>query len=553
MSMKPLSSCMMVILCLLLSGCQQSAQSAAMHEEKATLFSGLGTHQRVVTTSSSMSQRYFNQGLVWMYGFNHDEAIRSYTAAVRHDPQCAMAWWGIALSNGPHINNPAVPPERAAAAWRALQEAVAQIDHTTPVERALIRALQKRYADTQPEDRAPLERAYAAAMGEVYRQYPNDADVATLYAESLMDLHPWDLWTQDGQPKEDTEEIIRVLERTIAQNPNNPGSHHLYVHAVEAAHPQKALASADQLRRMVPDSSHLVHMPSHIDVLTGNWKGACVQNRLAIDADRAYLRVAPRPGFYRMYMIHNYHMLSFAAMMTGRSEEAIAAATNVRQTVPEDQLRESAWMDGYMGARYDALKRFGRWDELLAEPAPPAYLPITTAMWRFNRGLAFAAKGEVELALQEEQAFQRAVDKVLAEALMAINPAHDILRIARHMLRGEIAFRQGDIKTTISELTSAIAIEDQLRYMEPPEWVQPVRHTLGAVLLADGRYHEAEQVYRQDLREWPGNGWSLYGLARALQSQGKSEEAQRTMREFEQVWSDADVSMTTSCLCIPMR
>ena len=539
------------MLTTVVAGC--GGRSARMAAHDVPLYEGMGTHHRAVTTDSPLAQRYFDQGLVWAYAFNHDEAIRSFQKAAELDPECAMAHWGIALCNGPHINFPMVPPDRAAAAWEALQNALAHQGDATPAEQALIRALAERYADPQPDDRAPLDEAYAEAMAGVWKAYPNDSDVGTLYAEALMDLHPWDLYTQAGEAKPGTEHILSVLEEVLRLDPDNPGANHLYIHATEAsANPARANVAAQRLRKLVPASGHLVHMPSHVDVLTGRWQLAAQQNEAAIQADAAYRKVSPKQGFYRLYMLHNHHMLSFASMMEGRSKVAIQSAREAVNGVPEDYARENAaFVDAYMGATYDALKRFGRWDDILREPAPADYLPITTAMWRFNRGIAYAAKGEVANAEGEQELFEKAAANVPEGAIMAINPAERIMNIARHFLEGEIAYRRGDIDSAVAELRKAIEIEDGLYYMEPPEWMQPVRHTLGAVLLDAGRAAEAEKAYREDLANWPDNGWSLYGLSRALRMQGKAAEAEAVEKRFVKAWSRADTPLGSSCLCVP--
>jgi len=534
----------------ILSGCQSAYRST---KPLVPLFDDMGQHRRKVATPAPLAQCYFDQGLTWAYAFNHDEAIRSFTECTRQDPECAMAWWGIALCNGPHINNPIVPPEREKAAYDAIRRALAHQHRATTVERDLITALATRYAHPQPADRRPLDQAYARAMRKVWRKHHQDPDVGTLYAEAMMDLSPWDLWTQDKQPKPGTREILRTLEQVLTLDPQHPGANHLYIHVVEAsADPSLANDSADRLRRLVPVSGHLLHMPSHIDVLTGRWALAAEQNEQAIEADRMYQAISPNQGFYRLYMAHNHHMLSFASMMQGRAKVAIRSAREVVAGVPEDYLRaNAALMDPYMGAVYDALKRFGRWDEILAEPAPPEYLLITTAMWRFTRALAHAAKSDVRNAENEKSAFLAAADNVPTDALMAINPAHKILSIAKHMLNGEIAYRTGEIDLAVAELRNAIEIEDSLLYMEPPEWVQPVRHTLGAVLLESGRHTEAEVVYRQDLTEWPENGWSLYGLSRCLRARGADAEAAQIEARYNKVWSLADTPISSSCLCVP--
>ena len=525
----------------------------AQSEPDAILFDGMGDHHRAVTTSSPLAQKYFDQGLNWSFAFNHDEAIRSFKKAAEIDPDCAMAWWGIALCNGPHINNPVVTPDRAAAAWEALQKAVAAQSNATSFECTLIEALTHRYANPAPADRAPLDQAYAAAMAKAWEKYPNEPDVGTLYAEAMMDLRPWDLWTQDGKPQPGTNTIVGVLEKVLRQNPNHPGANHLYIHTVEASpQPNLGTPAADRLRSLMPTSGHMVHMPSHIYVLTGRWAEAADQNEKAIEADRAYRELSPNQGFYRLYMLHNHHMLAFASMMEGRAEIALRAAREVVEGIPEDFMkREPAFVDPYTGAVYDALKRFGRWDDILKEPAPPEYLPITTAMWRFNRAVAYAAKSQIEQAEQERLAFRTAAANVPKDAVMAINPAKHILDIAEHFLNGEIAYRRGDIDESVAELRTAIALEDQLRYMEPPEWMQPVRHTLGAVLVSAGRFAEAEKAYREDLAKWPENGWSLYGLSRCLRVRGATEEADQIEQRFRKTWSRADSPIDSSCLCVP--
>lgn len=537
---------------LLIAGCHASGRATTPAGATVPLFEGMGTHHRAVTTSSSLALKYFDQGLVWTFAFNHDEAIRSYQQAATFDPNCAMAWWGIALCNGPHINNPAMPPERSKAAWEALQKAVALKGNASPTERALIEALTKRYTDPPPADRKSLDEAYAAAMREVWKKYPNDPDVGTLFAEAMMDLRPWDLWTKDGKPQPGTQEIVAALNDVLRLQPDHPGALHLHIHAIEASPtPSDALASADRLRPLVPVSGHLTHMPTHIDVLTGRWAKASESNQRAIETDRAYRRISPRQDFYRFYMAHNHHMLAFACMMEGRSQAALRAVREMIAAVPEEYAKtNAALVDGLMASPSEVMMRFGQWDAILREPAPPSIFPIATAMWRFTRGVAYAAKGQVSEAQQERTEFQRAVAAVPKDAVVVINPAEKILAIAGHVLDGEIAYRQHDIDRAVASLREAVKIEDDLRYMEPPEWIQPVRHTLGALLLSDGRYEEAEKVYREDLKEWPENGWSLYGLTQCLRAQGAAAEADKVERRFRKVWSRADVTIGSSCLCV---
>lgn len=520
---------------------------------RAQLFDGMGSHHRTVSTASAEAQRYFDQGLTWAYAFNHDEAIRSFERAAELDPTLAMAWWGVALCHGPHINNAAMTAERSRLAWDALQRAVRLKGGASPVEQALIEALGARYAWPAPSDRRSLDEAYAAAMQEVYRQFPADVDVATLYAESLMDLQPWDLWTTTGEPKGRAAEIADVLEGVLATAPNHPGATHLYIHAVEASRePQRAVGAADALRSLVPASGHLTHMPSHIDVRIGRWSDAAEANRRAIAADAAYRQRSLRQNFYHVYMVHNAQFLAFTCMMLGRSEEAISAAKSAVTMLPASWIRENASLiDGYMTVHMDALKRFGKWDELLKLEAPPRCLPYTRAMWRFNRAVALAAQGNVAGAEQERKRFIAACDRVPENAVAHINPARRVLTLARHMLDGEIAYARRDYATATRELRSAIEIEDNLQYMEPPDWMQPVRHTLGVVLMDAGSYDEAEAVYREDLARWPENGWALLGLALAQEKQGKTALAADSRARFDKVWAAADIRPHATCLCAP--
>ncbi len=528
--------------------------SASSTSARGPLFDGMGPHRRTVSTKSALAQRYFDQGLTWAYAFNHDEAARSFESAAGVDPSLAMAWWGVALSHGPHINNPAMPEERSKLAWEALEKARALVGGASEVERALIEALGARYAWPAPTDRTPLDRAYADAMQRVHARFPNDVDVITLYAESLMDLQPWDLWTLDGQPKGRALEIVSLIESALAINPKHPGAAHLYIHAVEASPtPERALAAADTLRDLVPASGHLLHMPAHIDIRVGNWEASAAANRLAIARDDAYRARHPRQGFYRIYMMHNAQFLAYTCMMMGRSVEAIASAQDAVNTLPPEWVKENApIIDGYLTIHMDALKRFGKWDELLAMDPPAEHLPYTTAMWRMNRAVAVAAKGNIADAEREREKFIEACAKVPAGQLAQINPAERVLAIGRHFLDGEIAYAKRDYTTAARELRAAAAIEDTLLYMEPPDWVQPVRHTLGTVLMDAGRFADAEQVYREDLSRWRENGWSLMGLAEALDRQQRAEEAAAIRDRQEKAWASADIDAHATCLCAPM-
>lgn len=539
-----------------LQGCQSpdpADQARYGPGAPAQLFDGMGDHTRTVTTSSPEAQAYFDQGLNWLYAFNHDEAVRSFTKAAELDPGCAMAWWGVSYAQGPNYNDPVMTSGRSEAAWEALQNARAVLDNETAAERDLIEALGSRYAKRPPEDRTPLDQAFADAMAEVWAAHPDDADVGTCYAESLMNLNPWDLYTRDQQPRENTPVILATLERVLAMSPQHPGANHLYIHTVEpSATPERAIPAANRLCGSVPAAGHLEHMPSHIYVQVGMWVEAIEQNAKAMAADERYRRLSPEQGVQHLYMAHNSHMLAFAAMMSGREREALDATRSMWEDIPAETLPAVApYVDPWMCARYDVKKRFGRWDEILAEEAPPEFLVVTTANWRAARAVAYAAKKDFEAARREHRAFRQALEAIPEDHMWGPDKTHTVLAVGDHFIAGEILLQQGDYKGAARELEKAAEVEDTLAYGEPPNWLQPVRHTLGAVYLADGRAADAERVYREDLRKWRENGWSLYGLARALEAQGRTTEAAQARGRFDRVWAHADEPTKTSCKCIP--
>lgn len=541
-------------------GCQSSwgppsARAGDGSDGRVPLFKGLGDHRRPVTTSSPLAQRYFDQALIWTFAFNHDEAIRAYTEAARIDPDCAMAWWGIAYANGPHINKPEVDADRAKAAWDAVQKAISLSPKASELERSLIAALGTRYSADPTADRKPLDEAYAKAMAETYRLYPNDADVACLYAESLMDLRPWDLWTKEGKPHPGTTTILATLEQALRINPKHPGANHLYIHATESSpNPEKGVVAADRLHAgLVPAAGHLVHMPAHTFCRVGRWADACDANVRAKEADKKYREVVPNQGFYRLYMAHNPHFLAWASMMEGRSAVSLAAAREVINGVPAEYLKANPFMDGFMTIELESLMRFGRWDDILKTAEPPTYLPVTRAMRRFARGVAYAAKADVAGAERERELFNQAVTEVPKDTPFGNNKAEQVLAIAAKVLNGEIAYSKKSIDAAVAELGEAVKLEDQLKYNESPDWIVPARHALGAILVDAGRYAEAEKVYRDDLAVWPNNGWALYGLARTLRAAGSPAEAAAVQARFEKVWSRADVTIGSSCLCVPAK
>ncbi len=518
------------------------------------LFDGLGNHSRKVGTDSATAQRYFDQGLMFLFAYNHDEAVRAFRQAADFDPECAMAFWGIALANGMNYNDPRFTPEKAKVASDALAKARQKAAGETAANKALIDALVHRYPDPEPKERADAEKAYSRAMKATWEKFSKDPDIGALYAESLMNLRPWDLWTLEGKPQPETPEILRALGAALELEPAHPLANHLLIHALEASpEPGKADAAADTLRGKHPALGHLLHMPSHIDIRRGRWQQAVQANHLAIRADGDYRKAVPEQGFYRMYMSHNYHMLTFAAMMQGQSGLALKTIRQMTAAVPKDWLEvkaNAAIVDGYAAMPLEVLKRFGRWDDILNEPQPPEIFPIARAMWQYNRGVAFAAKGRVKNAREAQTSFRAAAAKMSGDATFGNNKATDLLAIADQLLEGEILFREGNVKAAIAALEKAVLREDQLRYSEPPDWFVPTRHALGAVLLRDQQAEAAEKVYREDLRRWPENGWSLHGLARTLDVLGKKEEATKVNERFKEVWKLADVKIPSSCFCV---
>jgi len=530
---------------------QSGAEAAPAPASSVPLYDGLGGRGRKVTTSSPEAQRYFDQGLGFLFAFNHDEALRAFHRAAELDPTCAMAFWGIAYANGPHINNPVVPPDRAKASWEALQRAYAVSEHANALERALIEALASRCPKVQPDDRKPLEQAYSDAMWRVWSAYPRDADVGALYAEALANLRPWDQWLPDGTPQPGTLDLVKTLEAVLALDPKHPLANHMYIHAVEASpNPGLADKAADALRDLQPGLGHLVHMPSHIDVRRGRWHECVTANAKAIEADRRYTERAPEQGFYRLYMAHNHHMLTYGAMMTGQKALALATIREMVADIPLEFFRENAFVDGFMAMPLEVQMRFGDWDGILAVPAFPDYVPISRSLQHYARAVAYVAKEDVASAEKEQALFLAARARVPKEATFGNNTGSDVLDVAEHLMKGEILYRKGKIEAGFAAMREAVAREDRLRYDEPPAWIQPVRHAYGAALLQSGKYAEAEKVFRDDLQKLPENGWGLFGLERTLRLQKKTAEADAVKKRFDVVWSKADVKIKSACLCL---
>jgi tetratricopeptide (TPR) repeat protein len=521
------------------------------------LYEGLGDYSRKITTKDAKAQRYFDQGLALLHGFNHAGAIRSFQEAARIDPRCAMAHWGVALAAGPHINYALVPPPMAELAWKEITLAKQHASNASEVEQSLIEALSKRYAYPQPEDRAPLDQAYAEAMRAVWNRFPDDVDVGALFAEAMMDLRPWNQWTIEGQPNDGTEEIIATLDAVLKLNPRHPFANHLYIHAVEASpHPERADAAADRLRELQPGLAHNVHMPSHIDIRRGRWHEAIAQNAKAVEADKRHRKATGnRPlGLFPLYAAHNQHMLAYAALMTGQSKLAMRYVREMIKDLPAEFVKENAALVESFGAvPMEVMVRFGKWDDILAEPENyPDYMPFARAFHHGARAVAFAAKSNTENARKEQAFFRELVQRVPKETAVSNNTAESIIALANHMIEGELLIAEGKLDPGLDELRAALALEDALKYAEPPSWMIPLRHSIGANLMAAGRFAEAEQVYREDLKRLPENGWSLFGLSEALAAQGKSgAELEATRARFEKVWAKADVKITSSCLCRP--
>ncbi|MFD4415492.1 tetratricopeptide repeat protein [Streptomyces sp. NPDC058251] len=538
----------------------------------------LGTHRRPVTTSSPSAQTWFDRGLIWSYAFHHEEAVSCFEAAAAADPDCAMAYWGIAYALGPNYNKPweffdgedlARTVDRTHAAVERAQEKAAG---ATPVEQALIRALRTRYPQAEAvEDCSVWNVPYAESMRAVYELAPDDADVATLYADALMNLTPWQLWDlRTGEPAEGarTLEARTVLERAIAGEPgvDHPGLLHMYIHLMEMSPtPETALPVADRLRDLVPDAGHLQHMPTHLDVLCGDYRRVVSDNSKAIAADEKFHARAGAMNFYTLYRSHNYHFKIYGAMFLGQSKTALETAARLEASIPEALLRVQSppmadWLEGFLAMRVHVLIRFGRWSDILHLPMPadPRLYCVTTAMLHYARGVAFSATGRISEAEAERERFREAVSRVPETRMLFNNTCADILAIASAMLDGELDYRKGRYDAAFAALERSIALDDDLPYDEPWGWMQPTRHAYGALLLEQGRVTEAEAVYRADLGlddslpravQHPGNVWALHGLHECLVRLGKVGEAQIVGQQLKIALALADVPIEASCFC----
>lgn len=530
---------------------EMHAQHGARHSAQADkarvpLYDNLGNHHYSVTTKVPLAQRYFDQGLRLYYAFNHQESIRAFEEAARLDPSCVMAHWGVAIALGPNINAP-MDAEAGRAAYAAIQKASELSGNASEKERALIRALATRYAAEPPEDRAALDKAYASAMREVVRQYPDDLEARTLYAEALMDLSPWQYWTRDGKPRENTTELLSQLEHVLAANVNHPGANHFYIHAVEAVQPERALPSAERLAQLMPGAGHIVHMPGHIYIRVGRYLDAIKANEHAVHADETYIRdQSPAFGAYVAgYYPHNYDFLAFAASMIGRSGQAIGAAEKIAALATPEMMKAPGmtFTQNHHTRHLQMKVRFGRWVDILTTPAPAADLVHARGMWHYARGRALVAQGDIQAAEANLAQLREAVrNSETAQLRLEFNTSGQVLGIASEVLAGHLAAANGDFEAAITRLREAARREDELVYGEPPEWSVPVRQELGLVLLKAGRAADAERAFREDLKRFPENVWSLQGVTQALYAQNRTREADEIGRRLKKLWSKAEVT-----------
>lgn len=543
------------VLVAVLAGLACPTRSVAQHGHHGAapaggdvpVFTGLGDVRHAISTRSPEAQRFFDQGLRLAYAFNHDEALRSFEKAASLDSTCAMCWWGVGLVQGPNINMPmSVGAEVNGAA--AVERARALAAHATDAERAYIGALSKRYALPAGENRAQRDSAYADAMRALMKEYPADDDAAVLCAESLMDLRPWNLWTVGGDAQPGTPEIVSILEGVMKRSPKHTGALHLYIHTLEASpHPERAELAADRLAKLTPEAGHLIHMPTHIYLRVGRYDDAERLNARAVQVDREYIGKWKIETLYRyMYYPHNIHMRWSALCSQGRSKEAMAAAAELAEAVPFDAVRQMQPMEFFRAPVFLTLVRFGRWDAALREPAPPAEFRVTSAVWHYTRGMALAATGDFAAAAAARDSVAAIAATFPEGTYFGLNPAVPLFRFAATHLDGEIAARSGKSDEAIALLTRAAGMQDSLQYDEPPPWPLQARQALGDVLLLAGRGADAARVYEEDLKRFPENGWSLFGLAQSLRAQNKTADAAAIDTRFRRAWARADVALTSS-------
>ena len=540
--MNRLSACLVLFLCSVAF----SQQHPMSTDRPVTMMEGLGDLHHPVTTRNPEAQQFFDQGLRLIYCFNHAEAERAFRHAAELDPKLAMAYWGVAEAVGPNYNDPA-SDERFMQAHQAIQKALDLSSAVSASEQAYISALAKRFPADPKADRRKAAEGYRDAMRQVTKEFPDDLDAATMFAESSMTLHPWGLWHLDGSPEEGTDEIIATLESVIKRDPNHLGAVHYYIHAVEASpSPERALAGANRLASLAPNAGHIVHMPAHVYIRTGDYDAAVKTNQQAAKVDEAYIKASAAQGIYpMMYYSHNLHFIAITAAMEGRYPEAIDAAQRLRDHVAP-AVSAMPPLEGFMTIPMAVMARFQKWDDILALPQPDASLKTTTTIWHYARGMAFASTGKLAEAQKEYQALNAAYQATPPDAIFSMpfnNKSKNVLRIATDVLGAKIATAKHDDAAALTMLREAVATQDALNYGEPPDWYFPVRESLGATLLRSGNAAEAERVFREDLAKNPRNPRSLFGLHEALQAQKRTYDAQFVEKQFEKAWKGSDVKL----------
>jgi tetratricopeptide (TPR) repeat protein len=518
--------------------------AAAQDSGPAPLLNGMGRLHHPITTSSALAQRYFDQGLTLVYAFNHDEAARSFAYVAKLDPKCAMAYWGIALARGPNYNEWEIDASREKTSADAIKKALSLASHASPGEQAYIRAFAKRVSADPKADQKKLGASYRDAMSDVMRRYPDDPDAVVLFADAVMDLHAWKLWKRDGTPEEGTTEAIEALESVLQREPDNIGANHFYVHALEASpHPEKAMASAQRMANLTPGAGHLVHMPAHIYIRTGDYHASSVSNKQAMGADQGYINKYHVEGTYpMMYYTHNMHFLVVSACMEGDFDGANRVAANITKGITP-MLKDHPEGQSFVPTQTLVLVRFRRWAEIEQLPEPDKSLDQAHALWRFARAMAYSGEGKADQAASERAVFAEESKAIPANAGFGYNTAGQIFEIATLTLDANIARAAHDYKQAATLLTKAALAEDALNYDEPPDWYLPPRESLGAVLILDGRPAEAEAVFRAELNAHAKNPRALFGLAECLRAQGKSPEEAAVRKQFEEGWKHADTRL----------
>lgn len=510
---------------------------------RPVLLSGLGQWRHRISTALPAAQQFFDQGLRLAYAFNHDEAERSFREAARLDPSCAMCWWGVAYAAGPNINLP-MAPESEQRALAAVVRAQSLAAGASTREQAYIDAMVRRFGEPAGADRPARDSAYAMAMQDVAGRWPNDADAQVLYADAMLNLRPWNQWTPDGAPQPGTLEVVATLERVLARTPDHAGACHFYVHTVEASQtPERALPCAERLPRLMPAAGHVVHMPAHVYLRVGRYADAARANIAAVAADRKYVPRHAAPGdFYpTFYPAHNEHFLWAVYLLSGQRARALEAAQSLNRTVSVDDARANASLEAFLASRVLSHVRFADWDAVLQEPAPPSELRYLRGLWHYARGLAHAARGNLDAGAAELDTLRALAAGTPATVIVILNPAPAVLELAAEVLAGDLALRRGQVGQAIAHLRDAVRRETELTYDEPPPWYQSTRHLLGTALLSAGRAAEAEATFRDDLRVYRENGWSLAGLESALRAQGRDVEAERVAVRVRAAWREADV------------